>query len=224
MVRSIQAHGLLSSASHWRGPTLIRCAHAYAAGAAIVVKRVLEMRNPDGLIMRPPMNRHENPSLGPDFLGVFLICAHDNLERRRNGLPGDWGFRLNLGTHVRGIQACPIYPPARLLLGGGTSTTPYCPRTVVFWEGGKPRKRRGFISIACPASTILFVVLARSGAADCEYLRFQPPGRTRAEVEFAGLPSVQKWRPCWAKLESRPTLRHDGPEHVLCFCTGRSGK
>ena len=108
----------------------------------------------------------------------------------------------------------PIYPPPAFFWWWYFYDT-YA-RTV-FWEGGAIAASGGFISIAV---AITMTVLRAREAADVDTYG-SARWAARAEVEAAGL--LGSDGVVLGKLV-QTYLRHDGPEHVLCFAPTRSGK
>ena len=124
------------------------------------------------------------------------------------------GFQAQLGNPWLEAFGVPIYPPPAFFWWWYFYDA-YA-RTV-FWEGGAIAASGGFISIAV---AITMSVLRAREAADVDTYG-SARWATRAEVEAAGL--LGSDGVVLGKLD-QAYLRHDGPEHVLCFAPTRSGK
>ncbi|RWJ31964.1 conjugal transfer protein TraG [Mesorhizobium sp.] len=124
------------------------------------------------------------------------------------------GFQAQLGTPWFELAGWPVYyPPA--FFGWWFSYDAYA--RSIFHEGGIIAASGGFASIA---AAILMSVLRAREADNIETYgsaRWATPG----EMKTAGLLGPDGV--VLGRLE-RNYLRHDGPEHVLCFAPTRSGK
>jgi len=124
------------------------------------------------------------------------------------------GFQAQLGSPWFEAFGMPIYPPPALFWWWYFYDA-YA-RTV-FWEGGAIAASGGFISIA--VAITMSVIRAREAADVDTYGSAR--WANRAEIEAAGL--LGSDGVVLGKLD-QDYLRHDGPEHVLCFAPTRSGK
>ena len=124
------------------------------------------------------------------------------------------GFQAQLGNPWFEAFSVPIYPPPAFFWWWYFYDA-YA-RTV-FWEGGAIAASGGFISIAV---AITMSVLRAREAADVDTYGSARWAK-QAEVEAAGL--LGSDGVVLGKLD-QAYLRHDGPEHVLCFAPTRSGK
>jgi len=124
------------------------------------------------------------------------------------------GFQAQLGPALFDIWGMPVYPPPAFFWWWYFYDA-YA-RTV-FWEGGAIAASGGFISIA--VAITMSVIRARE-AADVDTYGSARWAK-RSEVEAAGL--LGSDGVVLGKLD-QDYLRHDGPEHVLCFAPTRSGK
>lgn len=124
------------------------------------------------------------------------------------------GFQVQLGSPWFEAFGMPIYPPPAFFWWWYFYDA-YA-RTV-FWEGGAIAASGGFISIA--VAITMSVIRAREAADVDTYGSAR--WANRSEVEAAGL--LGSDGVVLGKLD-HDYLRHDGPEHVLCFAPTRSGK
>lgn len=124
------------------------------------------------------------------------------------------GFQAQLGSPWFEAFGMPIYPPPAFFWWWYFYDA-YA-RTV-FWEGGAIAASGGFISIA--VAITMSVIRAREAADVHTYGSAR--WANRSEVEAAGL--LGSDGVVLGKLD-QDYLRHDGPEHVLCFAPTRSGK
>ena len=124
------------------------------------------------------------------------------------------GFQAQLGSPWFEAFGMPIYPPPAFFWWWYFYDA-YA-RTV-FWEGGAIAASGGFISIA--VAITMSVIRAREAADVDTYGSAR--WANRSEVEAAGL--LGSDGVVLGKLD-QDYLRHDGPEHVLCFAPTRSGK
>ncbi|WP_071675736.1 conjugal transfer protein TraG [Nioella nitratireducens] len=124
------------------------------------------------------------------------------------------GFQAQLGSPWFEAFGMPIYPPPAFFWWWYFYDA-YA-RTV-FWEGGAIAASGGFISIA--VAITMSVIRAREAADVDTYGSAR--WANRAEVEAAGL--LGSDGVVLGRLD-QDYLRHDGPEHVLCFAPTRSGK
>ena len=135
---------------------------------------------------------------------------------RRNGRPGGSAFSRSSGSpgsSWRRQAGLSIRPPSS---GGGTPTTPM--RPTVFVEGAYIAASGGFIAIA---RRHRHVGLAGARGQERRDLWLGALGRPTREIRRPGC-SARRRR---ARLPMPAHyLRHDGPEHVLCFAPTRSGK
>lgn len=124
------------------------------------------------------------------------------------------GFQAQLGAPWFDLMGVPIYPPPAFYWWWYIYDA-YA--RAIFWEGGAIAASGGFISIA--VAITLSVMRARE-AADVDTYGSARWAK-RKEIEEAGLLG-----PDGVVLGrfDRDYLRHDGPEHVLCFAPTRSGK
>ncbi|WP_297838358.1 conjugal transfer protein TraG [uncultured Roseibium sp.] len=124
------------------------------------------------------------------------------------------GFQAQLGNPWFEFLGMPVYPPPALFWWWYFYDA-YA--RAIFWEGGAIAASGGFLSIA--VAITLSVMRAREAADVDTY------GSARwaeqKEIEAAGLLG-----PDGVVLGQlgEDYLRHDGPEHVLCFAPTRSGK
>lgn len=124
------------------------------------------------------------------------------------------GFQPQLGPSWFELAGWPIYyPPA--LFWWWYFYEAYAPR--IFAEGGIIAASGGFLSIA--VAITLSVMRAREAADIDTYGSAR--WAERKEIESAGL--LGQDGVVLGRYE-REYLRHDGPEHVLCFAPTRSGK
>lgn len=124
------------------------------------------------------------------------------------------GYQPQLGvpwTHLAGL---PLYPPPAFFLWWYWFDA-YAPR--VFLEGAMIASSGGFAAIGIAVG--MSVWRAREAAEATTYgsARWAKPREVRAAGLFGSTGVVL------GRLE-REYLRHDGPEHVLCFAPTRSGK
>jgi type IV secretion system protein VirD4 len=124
------------------------------------------------------------------------------------------GFQAQLGPAWFDIWGMPVYPPPAFFWWWYFFDA-YARR--IFWEGASIAASGGFISIA--VAITMSVIRARE-AADLDTYG-SARWATRAEVAGAGLLGADGV--VLGRLD-RDYLRHDGPEHVLCFAPTRSGK
>lgn len=124
------------------------------------------------------------------------------------------GFQAQLGPAWFDLWGVPIYPPLAFFWWWYFFDA-YARR--IFWEGAAIAASGGFISIA--VAITMSVIRARE-AADLDTYG-SARWATRAEVAGAGLLGADGV--VLGRLD-RDYLRHDGPEHVLCFAPTRSGK
>ncbi|KPP88829.1 MAG: type IV secretion system protein VirD4 [Rhodobacteraceae bacterium HLUCCA08] len=124
------------------------------------------------------------------------------------------GFQAQLGPALFDIWGMPVYPPPAFFWWWYFFDA-YARR--IFWEGAAIAASGGFISIA--VAITMSVIRARE-AADLDTYG-SARWATRAEVAGAGLLGADGV--VLGRLD-RDYLRHDGPEHVLCFAPTRSGK
>ena len=124
------------------------------------------------------------------------------------------GFQAQLGSPWFDLFGTPVYPPPAVFWWWYFYDA-YA--RSVFWEGGAIAASGGFLSIAV---AITLSVLRAREAADVDTY-----GSARwaegKEVEATGLLGPDGV--VLGKLD-KDYLRHDGPEHVLCFAPTRSGK
>jgi type IV secretion system protein VirD4 len=124
------------------------------------------------------------------------------------------GFQLQLGTPWFDLAGWPVYyPPA--FFWWWFSYDAYA--RSIFNEGAIIAASGGFVSIS--AAILMSVLRARE--ADNVATYGSARWATAAEVKGAGL--LKPDGVVLGRLE-RDYLRHDGPEHVLCFAPTRSGK
>ncbi len=124
------------------------------------------------------------------------------------------GFQSELGPAWFRLGALPVYaPPA--FFWWWYQFDAYAPQ--VFIEGASIAASGGFASIA--AAIAMSVLRAREARRVVTYgsARWATPGEVRA-AGLLGQDGVVLGR------LTRDYLRHDGPEHVLCFAPTRSGK
>ncbi|MCC5984908.1 MAG: conjugal transfer protein TraG [Rhodobacteraceae bacterium] len=124
------------------------------------------------------------------------------------------GFQAQLGPAWFDLWGMPVYPPPAFFWWWYFFDA-YARR--IFWEGAGIAASGGFISIA--VAITMSVIRARE-AADLDTYG-SARWATRAEVAGAGLLGADGV--VLGRLD-RDYLRHDGPEHVLCFAPTRSGK
>jgi type IV secretion system protein VirD4 len=124
------------------------------------------------------------------------------------------GFQAQLGPAWFDLWGVPVYPPPAFFWWWYFFDA-YARR--IFWEGAAIAASGGFISIA--VAITMSVIRARE-AADLDTYG-SARWATRAEVAGAGLLGADGV--VLGRLD-RDYLRHDGPEHVLCFAPTRSGK
>ncbi|MGY6635100.1 MAG: conjugal transfer protein TraG [Alkalilacustris sp.] len=124
------------------------------------------------------------------------------------------GFQAQLGPAWFDLWGMPVYPPPAFFWWWYFFDA-YARR--IFWEGAAIAASGGFISIA--VAITMSVIRARE-AADLDTYG-SARWATRAEVAGAGLLGADGV--VLGRLD-RDYLRHDGPEHVLCFAPTRSGK
>ena len=124
------------------------------------------------------------------------------------------GFQAQLGAPWFDLMGVPIYPPPAFFWWWYFYDA-YA--RAIFWEGGAIAASGGFLSIA--VAITLSVMRAREAADVDTYGSAR--WAARKEIEDAGLLG-----PDGVVLGrfDRDYLRHDGPEHVLCFAPTRSGK
>ncbi|MDG4672887.1 conjugal transfer protein TraG [Agrobacterium tumefaciens] len=124
------------------------------------------------------------------------------------------GFQPQLGPAWFEVAGWPVYyPPA--LFWWWYFYEAYAPR--IFAEGGIIAASGGFLSIAV---AITMSVMRAREASDIDTYG-SARWAERAEIEGAGL--LGQDGVVLGRYE-RDYLRHDGPEHVLCFAPTRSGK
>tara|TARA_A100001391_G_scaffold65878_6_gene41550 strand:+ start:21620 stop:23611 length:1992 start_codon:yes stop_codon:yes gene_type:complete len=125
-----------------------------------------------------------------------------------------FGFQAQLGQPWFELFGWPVYyPPA--LFWWWYFFEAYAPR--IFYEGGAIAAAGGFLAIA--VAFTMSVMRARE-ASDIDTYGSARWAK-RKEIEAAGLLGPDGV--VLGKLD-REYLRHDGPEHVLCFAPTRSGK
>ncbi|PWK62001.1 conjugal transfer protein TraG [Roseicyclus mahoneyensis] len=124
------------------------------------------------------------------------------------------GFQAQLGPAWFDLWGMPVYPPPAFFWWWYFFDA-YARR--IFWEGAAIAASGGFISIA--VAITMSVIRARE-AVDLDTYG-SARWATRAEVAGAGLLGADGV--VLGRLD-RDYLRHDGPEHVLCFAPTRSGK
>jgi type IV secretion system protein VirD4 len=124
------------------------------------------------------------------------------------------GFQPQLGTPWFDLVGWPVYHPAAFFWWW-FSYDAYA--RSIFNEGAIIAASGGFVSIA--AAILMSVLRARE--ADNVATYGSARWATAAEVKGAGL--LEPDGVVLGRLE-RDYLRHDGPEHVLCFAPTRSGK
>ena len=162
-------------------------------------------------MLRPRNDSHENP-LGPDPRRLPDRARH---HLGRNAVVA-WrlGFQAQLGAPWFELLGMPVYPPPALFWWWYFYDA-YA--RAIFWEGGAIAASGGFISIA--VAIALSVIRAREAADVDTYGSAR--WAERKEVEELGLLGPDGV--VLGKLD-QDYLRHDGPEHVLCFAPTRSGK
>jgi type IV secretion system protein VirD4 len=124
------------------------------------------------------------------------------------------GYQPQLGTAWTEIAGMPVYPPPAFFLWWYWFDA-YAPR--IFVEGAIIASSGGFAAIAIAIG--MSVWRAREAKEATTY----------GSARWASAPEVRKaglLRPDGVVLGcfGRDYLRHDGPEHVLCFAPTRSGK
>ncbi|MBB3810078.1 conjugal transfer protein TraG [Pseudochelatococcus contaminans] len=124
------------------------------------------------------------------------------------------GFQPQLGHPWFELFGWPVYYPPSLFWWWYFFEA-YAPR--IFWEGGIIAASGGFLAIA--VAITLSVMRAREASDIDTYGSAR--WAARKEVQAAGLLGPDGV--VLGKLD-REYLRHDGPEHVLCFAPTRSGK
>ncbi|MGF3021906.1 conjugal transfer protein TraG [Methylobacterium aquaticum] len=125
-----------------------------------------------------------------------------------------FGFQPQLGPPWFDLFGWPVYyPPA--LFWWWYFYEAYAPR--IFYEGGLIAASGGFLAI------IIAITLSVMRAREATDIDTYGSARwaERAEIERAGLLGPDGV--VLGRLD-RDYLRHDGPEHVLCFAPTRSGK
>ncbi len=147
------------------------------------------------------------------ILAVFLIVLTTTWSATQ-WVAWRLGFQAQLGNPWFEAFSVPIYPPPAFFWWWYFYDA-YA-RTV-FWEGGGIAASGGFISIAV---AITMSVLRAREAADVDTYGSARWAK-QAEIEAAGL--LGSDGVVLGKLD-QTYLRHDGPEHVLCFAPTRSGK
>ncbi|MFD1797997.1 conjugal transfer protein TraG [Paracoccus aurantiacus] len=124
------------------------------------------------------------------------------------------GFQAQLGAPWFDLMGVPIYPPPAFFWWWYFYDA-YA--RAIFWEGGAIAASGGFLSIA--VAITLSVMRAREAADVDTYGSAR--WAERKEIEQAGLLGPDGV--VLGRLDG-DYLRHDGPEHVLCFAPTRSGK
>ncbi len=124
------------------------------------------------------------------------------------------GFQPQLGTPMGELLGLPLYPPPAFFVWWYWYDA-YAPR--VFMEGAYIASAGGFVSIAVAIS--LSVWRAREAKSVSTYGSAR--WATRDEMTKAGLLGADG---VVLGKHLNAYLRHDGPEHVLCFAPTRSGK
>ena len=124
------------------------------------------------------------------------------------------GYQPQLGTPWAEIAGMPVYPPPAFFLWWYWFDA-YAPR--IFVEGGFIASSGGFAAIAIAIGMSVWRAREAKEATTYGSARWA----TASEIRNAGL-----LRPDGVVLGcfGREYLRHDGPEHVLCFAPTRSGK
>jgi type IV secretion system protein VirD4 len=124
------------------------------------------------------------------------------------------GYQPQLGTPWAEIAGMPVYPPPAFFLWWYWFDA-YAPR--IFAEGGLIASSGGFAAIATAIGMALWRAREAKEATTYGSARWA----TESEIRNAGL-----LRPDGVVLGcfGPEYLRHDGPEHVLCFAPMRSGK
>ncbi|MGU3400459.1 conjugal transfer protein TraG [Brucellaceae bacterium D45D] len=124
------------------------------------------------------------------------------------------GYQLQLGAPWFELAGWPVYYPPSFFLWWYFYDA-YAPQ--IFMEGGIIAASGGFIAIIVAIG--MSVIRAREAGSVDTYgsARWAQPG----EIEAAGL--LEPDGVILGKLEES-YLRHDGPEHVMCFAPTRSGK
>ena len=124
------------------------------------------------------------------------------------------GFQAQLGPHWFEFAGWPVYyPPA--IFWWWYFYEAYAPD--IFVEGGLIAASGGFIAIAVAIGMSVWRAREAKHAATYGSARWAD----KAEIKAAGL--VDPDGVVLGRFE-REYLRHDGPEHVLCFAPTRSGK
>ena len=157
--------------------------------------------------------RNQNP-LGPDHrrLGLIVLLT---IWGATEWTAWRLGFSPSLASPGSNCAGLPIYlPPA--FFWWWFAYDAYAP--TIFVEGAYIAASGGIISIAVAIG--MSVWRARE-AKNVDDLWFGALGRQRARSSSAGLLGADGV--VLGQLE-RDYLRHDGPEHVLCFAPTRSGK
>ncbi|WP_421871863.1 conjugal transfer protein TraG [Nitratireductor rhodophyticola] len=124
------------------------------------------------------------------------------------------GFQSQLGSPWFELAGWPVYPPPALFWWWYFYEA-YA--RWIFWEGGLIAASGGILSIAV---AITMSVMRAREATDVD-THGSARWAKRDEVRSAGLLGPDGV--VLGKLD-RDYLRHDGPEHVLCFAPTRSGK
>ena len=124
------------------------------------------------------------------------------------------GFQPQLGEPMIEILGLPVYPPPNFFLWWYWYDA-YAPR--VFVEGAVIAGAGGFASIA--VAILLSILRAREARDVTTYGSAR--WATQADITKAGLLAPDGV--VLGRLD-KAYLRHDGPEHVLCFAPTRSGK
>jgi type IV secretion system protein VirD4 len=124
------------------------------------------------------------------------------------------GFQAQLGTPWFELAGWPVYYPPAFFLWW-FSYDAYA--RSIFHEGAVIAASGGFVSIA----VAIFMSVLRAREADNIETYGSARWATPAEAKSAGLLGPDGV--VLGRLE-RDYLRHDGPEHVLCFAPTRSGK
>jgi type IV secretion system protein VirD4 len=156
--------------------------------------------------------RDQNP-LGPDHLVVFLIVLV-TMWARRNGRRGGSATSRNSASPGSNSPGVPVYPPPAFFWWWYAYDA-YAPQ--VFVEGAYIAASGGFISIAVPIGMSVWRAREAKNAETYGSARWATP-RGRSVAGLLGADGVVLGR------SIHDYLRHDGPEHVLCFAPTRSGK
>jgi type IV secretion system protein VirD4 len=124
------------------------------------------------------------------------------------------GFQAQLGAPIGEVLGLPIYPPPAFFLWWYWYDA-YAPQ--VFMEGAYIASTGGFVSIAVAIGMSVWRAREAKDVSTYGSARWA----TREEITKAGLLG-----PDGVVLGKHLNtyLRHDGPEHVLCFAPTRSGK